>query len=100
MLSIHASDIGCTGSVSTRAFQKLSAGNIGQPPNIGLEEGIVVTVGSDAFVAAGSMKGMTLGSAGGMVAGVFRVGAAVGTGAQLENNVLNAVRTIRVGIKL
>jgi hypothetical protein len=65
-----------------------------------LEEGIVVTVGSGAFVAAGSEKGVTLGSAGGMVAGAFRFGAAGGSGVQLENNVLNAVRTIRAGIKL
>ena len=48
MLSIHESDCGLTGSVSTRAFQKLSAGNIAQ---LAILDPLVVCVG--ATVASG-----------------------------------------------
>lgn len=50
MLLIHALDMGCMGSVSTRTFQMLSGGNIGQPPNVELLDNASDSTGSEVFV--------------------------------------------------
>lgn len=70
MVSIHASDIGWTGSESTRAFQMLSDGNIGQLVTSGsLSLGVeAITVSATVTVFVGELAVATGGVEGALQA--------------------------------
>ena len=90
-------DRGCTGSVSTRAIQILSVGNIWQPPITGLEEGAEVSLGSGAFAVADSGLEVALGIAG--VMGIAEGGCGVGDGdcKMLQDVSRMAIRKVKGG---